>query len=60
MYLVKQANVINRKETSMKKIRMQRIANVALSLMAVMATLFANVQCRGKCYEPVVPEKLRK
>lgn len=44
----------------MKKIRMQRIANVALSLMAVMATLFANVQCRGKCYEPVVPEKLRK
>ncbi|MDE6853320.1 MAG: cyclic lactone autoinducer peptide [Lachnospiraceae bacterium] len=44
----------------MKRVRIQRIAKVTLSLMTVMATLFANVQCRGRCYEPVVPEKLRK
>lgn len=44
----------------MQKIHMQRIANISLSIMAMMATVFANMACRGKCYEPVVPGKLQK
>lgn len=44
----------------MRKIHMQRFANIALSIMTMMATVFANMACRGRCYEPVVPEKLQK
>lgn len=44
----------------MRKIHMQRFANISLSIMAMMATVFANMACRGRCYEPVVPGKLQQ
>lgn len=44
----------------MRKIHMQKFANISLSIMAVMATVFANMACRGKCYEPIVPKILQK
>ena len=36
-----------------------KCSNVALTLMAVMATIFANSLCRGKLYEPELPEELK-
>ena len=44
----------------MRKIHMQKLANISLAIMAMMATVFANMACRGKCYEPVVPQKLQQ
>lgn len=37
-----------------------KCSNVALTLMAVMATIFANSLCRGKLYEPELPEELKQ
>lgn len=34
-------------------------SNVALALMAVMATIFANSLCLGRAYEPEMPEELK-
>lgn len=42
----------------MNKRYRQKIANAALSIMVMMATIFANMACRGRCYEPVVPKAL--
>lgn len=38
----------------------QKCARTLLSIIAVMATIFANMTCRGRCYEPIVPKKLQK
>ena len=35
-----------------------RCSNVVLSLMGIMAVVFANCQCVGRAYEPKVPKGL--
>lgn len=42
----------------MNKRQRKKIANATLSVMAMTATIFANMACRGRCYEPVVPKAL--
>ncbi len=41
------------------KILLAKCSNVALSLLAVMAMIFANSLCRGRLYEPKLPEELK-
>lgn len=41
------------------KVLLAKCSNVALSLMAVMAMIFANSLCRGRLYEPELPEELK-
>lgn len=33
--------------------------DIALSMLAIIATIFANCQCTGRAYEPEVPEELK-
>lgn len=42
------------------KVLLAKCSNVALSLMAVMAMIFANSLCRGRLYEPELPEELNR
>lgn len=42
------------------KVLLAKCSNVALSLMAVMAMIFANSLCRGRLYEPELPEELKQ
>lgn len=37
-----------------------RCSNVVLSLMSVIAVVFANCQCVGRAYEPKVPNELEQ
>ena len=41
------------------KVLLAKCSNVALSLMSVMAMIFANSLCRGRLYEPELPEELK-
>ncbi len=41
------------------KVFLAKCSNVALTLMAVMAVIFANCQCMGRAYEPELPEELK-
>jgi cyclic lactone autoinducer peptide len=52
-------NEIIKKEKDMRRF-VQKASCIALSVMAVMATISANVACRGRCYEPEMPDELRK
>ncbi len=36
-----------------------KFSNVVLSVMAVMAMIFANCQCSARAYEPELPEELK-
>lgn len=36
-----------------------RCSNVVLSLMAIVAVVFANCQCLGRAFEPKVPDELK-
>ena len=42
-----------------KKALLAKCSNVALSVMAVMAIIFANCQCSARAYEPELPEELK-
>ena len=43
----------------MKGILSSKLATGMLMLAAFMANIFANMPCRGRCYEPMLPEELR-
>ena len=43
----------------MKGILSSKLARGMLMLAAFMANIFATMPCRGRCYEPMLPEELR-
>lgn len=43
----------------MKGILSSKLATGMLMLAAFMANIFATMPCRGRCYEPMLPEELR-
>lgn len=43
---------------SMRRI-LHKSVDIALSMLAIIATVFANCQCTGRAYEPEVPEELK-
>lgn len=42
-----------------KKAFLTKCSNLAFSVMAVVAMIFANCQCSGRAYEPKLPEELK-
>lgn len=42
-----------------KKAFLTKCSNLAFSVMAAVAMIFANCQCSGRAYEPEVPEELK-